>query len=53
MACHREGSEMVIGAEMGGGGTGDGNEASGSECGRGDGEEKGRGGRGAKVVLSP
>jgi hypothetical protein len=53
MACHREGSEMVTGAEIGRGGTGDGSEASGSERGRGDGEEKGRGGRGAKVVLSP
>ena len=53
MACHREGSEMVTGAEMGGGGTGDRSAASGSERGRGDGEEKGRGGRGAKVVFSP
>lgn len=53
MACHREGSEMVTGAEMGGRGTGDGSEASGSKRGRGDGEEKDRGGRGAKVVVSP
>jgi hypothetical protein len=53
MACHREGSEMVTGADMGGGGTGDRREASGSERGRGDEGEKGRGNRGAKVVVSP
>jgi hypothetical protein len=50
MACHREGSEMVIGAEIGGGGSGDGSGALCSVRGRGDGEEKGRG---AKVVASP
>lgn len=53
MACHREGSEMVIGAEMGGGGPGDGSGALRSVRGRGDGEERRRGGRGAKVVVSP
>ena len=53
MACHREGNEMVIGAEMGGGGTGGRSGASRSVRRRGDGEERGRGGRGAKVVVSP
>lgn len=51
--CHREGSEIVIGAATGGGSDEDGSETSRSIRGRAGGEEGERGGRGAKLVLSP